>query len=559
MGNTLNYVNYDFDDNMQQLIDRLKAASGAWKDTNRSGTGQMLIELFAYIANQVLYYIERRAEESYLPTAKLRSSVINLVRLLNYIPRRQTSAIGILTFTLSSPATKNIYLPQWLECQTAAGIKYLVSEDAVILTGESSKNANAMQGEKVDIEITADGTLGYEYNINDINVENTALYIYVDGGLWTKVSSFLGAEPIDKYYLIKTELDDTVTIVFGDNIKGKAPDAGSIILIRYVKSDGINGNVYLPGKIITIIDNIYDEDGGVVSGITVTNADTFLGGDSAQDIEDIRTLAPAVFSTGSRAVTKADYISILKNYPGVADANVWGEAEETPPDITLFNVVRLVILLQEWALPGSTFKTALTTYLYDYAQITVKYEFIDAEILNVIPTLDIVTVEGSTLAVVQDRVETALTAQFVLGTTAKLGISKYLSDLMYVVDDCEGVSYHHMILEIYKALGTGYDSFYDFGILLEAVPILAGSVRVFVNDVQVAIDDGAGHFTDMSSSLAVSGEVNYVTGYIGIDVVPALGPSDVVSVRYQMDEDGDIIVTKKQVTKLYDVDVTSIS
>ena len=92
MSNNLDYVNYDFDDLVVQLINRLSQGD-AWKDTYRSATGEMLIELLAYVGNLVLYYIERRAEESYIATAKNRSSVVNLVKLLNYNPKRKVSSI----------------------------------------------------------------------------------------------------------------------------------------------------------------------------------------------------------------------------------------------------------------------------------------------------------------------------------------------------------------------------------------------------------------------------------------------------------------------------------
>ena len=97
----LDFTDYDFDDLVDQLTNRLKERD-AWKDTYRSSTGQMLIELFSYIGNMVLYYVERRAEESYILTAKNKSSIVNLVRLLNYIPKRKASAVGILRMTLTN-------------------------------------------------------------------------------------------------------------------------------------------------------------------------------------------------------------------------------------------------------------------------------------------------------------------------------------------------------------------------------------------------------------------------------------------------------------------------
>jgi len=52
--NLLDYVSYDFDQLVLQLQDRLRQTD-AWKDVYRSSTGQMLIELLAYVLNLALY------------------------------------------------------------------------------------------------------------------------------------------------------------------------------------------------------------------------------------------------------------------------------------------------------------------------------------------------------------------------------------------------------------------------------------------------------------------------------------------------------------------------
>src|SRR5574343_637824 len=104
---TIQYVSYTFDEIREELQNSL-AQQDTWKDgAYRSSTGSMLIDLFSAVGTKVLYYIERRAEESYIGTAKNRSSLINLVRLLNYIPRRAVSALGTLRFSIS-PASSNL-------------------------------------------------------------------------------------------------------------------------------------------------------------------------------------------------------------------------------------------------------------------------------------------------------------------------------------------------------------------------------------------------------------------------------------------------------------------
>jgi hypothetical protein len=60
MGNTLNYTQYDFDQLVLQLQERLKNKE-TWQDIYRSSTGEMLIELFCYVLNLGMFYTERRA------------------------------------------------------------------------------------------------------------------------------------------------------------------------------------------------------------------------------------------------------------------------------------------------------------------------------------------------------------------------------------------------------------------------------------------------------------------------------------------------------------------
>lgn len=557
MANELNYVDYDFDENMTQLINRLQA-SDAWKDTYRSSTGQMLIELYSYVANLILYYVERRAEESYIETAKNRSSVINLVRLLNYNPKRKVSATGYLTFSIAVAHSKNIYIPKYTECETASGTKYLVSEDSVLLTGQTSVSVPIIQGEKVQIETASDGSINQEYEISSDSVENTNVIVTVDGVTWTLVSSFVYSISSDTHYRIRTELDDTVTVIFGDNVNGKAPSTGSIVTIVYVKSDGLSGNVYSSASVTTLNSTIYDED-GTTQTVTVTNANTILGGDDAEDIEEIRYEAPRVFAAGDRLVTKADYVTLIENYAGVANVNAWGENEETAPDYTQFNKVNLVILMQDWALPSTDFKSTLSTYMYTKSMMTVKYEYVDAVILYLMPTLIVKCTKGVSLPQVQSDIETTLAELFELGTTARLGEHKRHSQFVAAVEAVSGVEYCHVTLDVYKVLTAGYGG-YSFGGVLEAVNVTPASARLYSGSTLIATDDGAGGWTAESVSPTVSGTINYTTGVVGVNVSPV--PSETVSVRYNQINTGsdeeDIVVTKKQVCNLHTTVFTSI-
>jgi hypothetical protein len=335
------------------------------------------------------------------------------------------------------------------------------------------------------------------------------------------VDALLYSTPVSQHYLTFLENDETVTIRFGDGVNGAIPGSGSVILVRYIKSSGLSGNIYAASKVTTLNSTVYDELGVVVENISVSNTDTFLGGDDAESTEEIKYEAPRVFATGDRFVTRSDFVAGLENYAGIATANAWGENEEANPSYTMFNRVKLVVILQNWVLPGDSFKDTITSFLYTKALCTVKYEFVDPDIIEVVPILTVKAVRGFSLSQVQSDIGSALEDQFDLGTTTDLGQAKYLSDLTTVVDGVAGVAYHHMILEAYQEMVAGFTSFYAYGEIIYAVPVLEGSVRVFFNDIQIAVDDGAGHFTDTHSVYTVNhggaAGIDYESGAIGLN------------------------------------------
>lgn len=584
--NPISYVNYDYDSLKTELENRLKA-TGAWKDTYESGTGQMLIEFYAYVANLVLFYLERRVEESYISTAQNKSSILNLVRLINYSPKRVTSAVGTLKFSRSGSTTKRVFIPQYTECQTANAVKFLTIQDVTIEPGVDYVTVAGIQGELVDnLEYAADGSPDREITINDTVIENDAHIRYrpfysfrvlVDGVEWTKVSSFLASNNTDTHYKLKAELDDTLTVVFGDNVNGKAPgvDSSSMIQIKYIRSSGSSGNVYETDRVSTLNDVIYDEDGEEVD-VTVTNSTTCAGGDDAEDIEEIRAEAPNVFATGDRLVTKDDFIAFIINYESVADVNVWGENEVDPPNVDMYNRVNICLVLDDWVvgddIPGP-FEDDLESDLYDKSMMTVRYSHTDAAILDIVVTIDAIVRKGYSLSQTQADIKTAINSHFVLGSTTKLGESKYVSNLVESVDALPAILYHHLEMEIRKELDPTTESGVDYEGVLDAAsidtPILPGSVEVYatitipehpvLSDVLMATDDEGGHFTAVPpDEYTITGDIDYDTGEISINFVVDTFISDVY-VKYKQDEDGDVITDYDQICRGHSTVIPSIA
>lgn len=560
----LNYAKYDIQEIITQLQSFLQQTD-TWKDIYRSSTGQTLIELFAGVLNVGMFYVERRAQESYIDTARLRSSLINLVSLLNYKVRRKTSARGILTFSIDNPINKIIYIPKYTVCSSGDGTKFLTSEAGAIKKGDTSIDLRCIQGELVEMTITANGALGQEYTISDTAIENSAdklnptFKVVIDNIEWKQVNSFFESKPDDKHFILTYTLNDYVNVKFGDNIKGLAPAAGSQIQISYIRSAGLAGNVALEDIVKTVESPIYNESNEPVS-INVTNETSILGGADEESTEAIRYNAPRVFKTGERAVTREDFTTLIHAFAGVAAVNVWGENEEAAykgvgVDFTMLNKVKMAILLQNWQLPTERFKEELTKYLYDYSMLTVKYEFVEPVILQIIPDIVIKVKSGYSFSQTHAEVRNAIAQFFELGVASQLGgIIKY-SNIVNAVDDLPGVAYHNLTLKIKKQLDKDNTLFTT---TLDAFPILPESVQLYINNELITTDinqrDGTGEFTADD----VTGTIDYATGDVSITIDP-IEEDDIVSVRYQQNADGNINLKFFEIAKFEDLNVLSIT
>ena len=394
-----------------------------------------------------------------------------------------------------------------------------------------------------------------------------------NSGIWTRVDSLLNSEASAKHYTIETDLYDRVTIRFGDGIRGKIPPSGELITIDYILSDGTEGNIYTAEMVNTVADTLYDSLYSKID-VLVKNDAPITGGDEAESVEEIRNEAPRVFATGDRAITKADHMALLDNYPSIESSNVWGEAEEyalrTAP-ASKMNIVNVCVVLGNWTTlaDNPTLQNTITDMLSEKAALTVKYEYIEPNIIEVLPTFSVIKViSGNSLATVSSLITASLSAEFNLGTTAKLGIGKKYSNMVRLVDGLTGVSYHHLSMVLQEDM-TDEESGYDYYKQLSLTDVKKSTVKVYavenIADLEgtlVATDDGDGTWTEVDTNYSLDDAhctLSYTTGVVGLNFSSL--PSTVLSmyVRYEQDENGDIIVGKNDILKFKKVVIDSIS
>src|SRR5687768_16267805 len=92
------------------MLDDAATKLPEWTSRSANDFGVVLIEEFAYVADILSYYIDRVADESFLSTARLRSSVLNIADMLGYRPDSGTPAKATLRLGVAA-GTGSVLVP----------------------------------------------------------------------------------------------------------------------------------------------------------------------------------------------------------------------------------------------------------------------------------------------------------------------------------------------------------------------------------------------------------------------------------------------------------------
>jgi hypothetical protein len=175
----VDYTSRDFYALREDLINLVKArvnvdSSKQWSGDDSSDFGVALLEAFAYVGDLTNYYIDRIANESYLPTATQRKSILNLAKLYGYLPTGYRSAQVDVEFSNSYIAEITGVSGDGSEVTFLADNNFVIG-DVVTISGVDPSSYNLVLVEVIDCDSTY------------FTVSSTITTPYVEGGTVGKV------------------------------------------------------------------------------------------------------------------------------------------------------------------------------------------------------------------------------------------------------------------------------------------------------------------------------------------------------------------------------------
>src|SRR5215211_3193288 len=101
----IDYLAKDYASFRQALIDLIPTLVPDWKERHEADLGIALVELLAYVGDQLSYYQDAVANEAYLETARQRISVRRHARLIDYRVHDGASARTFVHLAMNQNAT----------------------------------------------------------------------------------------------------------------------------------------------------------------------------------------------------------------------------------------------------------------------------------------------------------------------------------------------------------------------------------------------------------------------------------------------------------------------
>jgi len=433
----------DFE-NIKASLRRFLSNQNEFKDYDFEGSSlSILLDLLSYNTHYLAYNANFVANEMFLDTAELRSSVASLAKLVGYTPNSARAPIADLRLVINDGSGSTISVPAGTKFTTTIDdVSYsFVSIDNKTITPVDGvytlQSLNVYEGTYVNYNYTVDtADVDQRFLIPSDRVDTTTLKVSIQNSVsdtttntFTKATSITELDSTSKVYFLQEAEDGQYEIYFGDGVIGQALTDGNIITISYVVTNKTEANGASSFNI-----------SGSISGftnITITVNSDAQGGSEPEAISSIKQNVPNFYAAQDRAVTVEDYkVKVKELYANTQAVSAWGGEDNDTP---FYGRVYISILPATGSNLTDTTKTSLVTQLKKYSVASVTPVIVDPETTYILLTTTVKYDEQATTKssdTLKSDVTTTIT-NYNLNTLQKFDSMFRHSKLIGLIDDTD--------------------------------------------------------------------------------------------------------------------------
>lgn len=445
----VDYSTRDYEGFRNDMIEGLQKRIPEYTDTSQSDAGIVILELLAHGLDLLSYYNDKTANEVYLDTAKERSNIINIAKMMGYIYDDGRPSEFEQVFEIIPQATEFVIPQGYVVKTTESGVEkevlFETKEELRIppnCTGlEQDENGKYLysvpitQGYTIYNEIigSSDGTINQSFTLSEAPVIKDSVLVTVKQGNddeeeWIRVDKFLNSSPYDTHFTVSISATDKGIVNFGNGKSGKIPSSISDgITATYRVGGGEIGNVSPLS-----INQVDQKLAGLVRTFNPYNAMT-LGVDKEDD-ESIKSKAKSSFKSTWGAITLSDYEDIARTFDDVVDAiSTTGDTEF---DVIVYVLPRNYDDLSEHELDVIFNKLAKVYLARKILGVEVFIRF--ATKVNIHPSIQVNLHSNVLKADIKALIDNIIESTF-KGNTRRLGESLHPSEIIAELMTINGV------------------------------------------------------------------------------------------------------------------------
>ena len=326
----INISELDFDEIKENLKVFLKGQT-EFKDYDFEGSGMnILLDTLAYNTHYLSFNANMLANEMFLDSASLRSSITSHAKTLGYEVTSARAPIATINVSLTTDsATKTM----------SAGTAFSTSIDGTnyqfvtISDATSSNNGGVVSFDSTKIYEGTYVITKYLVDTSDVEqrfllgsdrADTSTLSVRVQTSAsdtttttYTKATDITQLSSSSTVYYLQEVDAGRFEVYFGDGVVSRSVADGNIVILEYVVTNKTLSNGASTFSSPSLIDGVSD-----ISVITVASAS---GGAEPESLDSIKLQAPLDFASQGRAVTADDYaVYARKLFPNTQAVSVFG-------------------------------------------------------------------------------------------------------------------------------------------------------------------------------------------------------------------------------------------
>lgn len=387
----LRVTELDFDEIKENLKLFLKAQE-EFKDYDFDGSGMnILLDTLAYNTHYLGYNANMLANEMFLDSASLRSSIVSHAKQLGYEVQSARAAKAILSISVKTSAAT---------LTMSAGTKFSTTLDGdtynFVTTTDITKpkfgnsvnfdSVEVFEGTFIETRYAVDTSdLEQRFILRDNRADTSTLTVKVINSAtdsttttYTKATDITQLANNSTVYFLQEVEGGKFEVYFGDGVVSKAVEDGNIVSLSYVvtnKSEANGASSFTAPSTI-----------GGQTDITLTTILRATGGAEPESLKSIKLNAPLNYAAQGRAVTTSDYETFVRQlFPNTQAVSVFGGEEGSFDPSTgvsstpEYGKVFISVTSTTGANLTSTQKTQLVNDLKPYTIASITPEIVDPE------------------------------------------------------------------------------------------------------------------------------------------------------------------------------------